>query len=82
MKFYSLGRCIVEEQQHGECRARYGEWVMSKYETVSRILDEGTAFRLSFFHYIVLSRIRDEQERMNSLIHRKTVPINLMVNLH
>ena len=29
LTFYSLGRWIVEEQQHGERRARYGQQVIA-----------------------------------------------------
>ncbi len=108
MTFYSLGRWIVEEQQQGESRAKYGQQVIAKLsetlsekfgrgfsvdnlenmrrfylaykdrisetafrkfaleksETASRILDEDAPFRLSCSHYLILSRIKDEQERL------------------
>ena len=37
---------------------------MEKSETASRILEEETPFRLSFSHYLILSRIKDKQERL------------------
>lgn len=108
MTFYSLGRWIVEEQQQGESRARYGQQIMvklsdrltrefgrgfsvdnlenmrkfylaykerisettfrkfalEKSETASRVLEEEMPFKLSFSHYLILSRIKDEKERL------------------
>ena len=108
MTFYSLGRWIVEEQQNGEHRAKYGQQVIAglsrvltekygrgfsvdnlenmrkfylayrdrisetlfrkfaveKSETASRILEEEAPFHLSFSHYLILSRIKDKQERL------------------
>lgn len=107
MTNYTLGRWIVEEQQNGANRAKYGQKViqklsasltdqfgrgysvdslenmrkfyiayrdrisetmfrkfaMEKSETLSRILEE-PPFQLSFSHYLILSRIDDDQERL------------------
>ena len=108
LTFYSLGRWIVEEQQLGKRRAKYGQQVIAglskaltaefgrgfsvdnlenmrkfyitykdrisemlfrkfaleKSETISRILEEELPFRLSFSHYLILCRIKDDQERL------------------
>ena len=108
MTFYTLGRWIVEVQQHGESRAQYGQQViknlsdtlteefgkgfsvdnlenmrkfyltykdrisetvfrkfaLEKSETVSRIFAEEIPFKLSFSHYLILSRIKDDNERL------------------
>ena len=107
MTFYSIGRWIVEVQQHGEKRAKYGHQVikqlslaltekfgrgfsvdnlenmrkfyltyrdrisettfrifaMEKSEMASRILEEERPFSLSFSHYLILCRIKDDEER-------------------
>lgn len=117
---YTLGRWIVEEQQNGANRAKYGQKViqrlstsltkqfgrgysvdnlenmrkfyiayrdrisetlfrkfaMEKSETLSRILEE-SPFQLSFSHYLILSRIDDDQERL--FYEREAVTCNWSV---
>lgn len=107
MTFYSLGKWIVEVQQNGENRAKYGKQVLKqlsvsltecfgkgfsvdtlenarkfyltyqdrisetvfrkfaieKSETVFRILTDDMPFRLPWSHYLLLTRIKDENER-------------------
>lgn len=107
MTFYSIGRWIIEVQQNGDSRAKYGNQVlkklssimtkkfgrgfsvdnlenmrkfyltyrdrisettfrifaMEKSETASRILEEEKPFSLSFSHYLILCRIKDDEER-------------------
>lgn len=107
MTCYSIGRWIVEVQQGGESRAKYGQQVikklsqaltekfgrgfsvdnlenmrkfyltyknriseilfrifaMEKSETISRILEQEIPFTLSFSHYLILCRIKNNDER-------------------
>lgn len=107
MTYYSLGRWIVEEQQNGENRAKYGKQVLKrlslalnekfgrgfsvdtlenarkfyltyqnriseplfrkfaveKSEPAVRILMEEAPFKLPWTHYLILMRIKDENER-------------------
>lgn len=107
MTFYSLGRWIVEEQQQGERRAKYGQQVIKhlsdslnekfekgfsedtlknarkfyltyqerisetmfslfavqKSETVFSFFEDSVPFVLSWSHYLVLMRIKNEDER-------------------
>lgn len=107
MTFYSIGKWIVEVEQQGQSRAKYGKQVLKKLsetmtehfgrgfsvdnlenmrkfyiaykdripeeifdtfavqksETVSRILTKEKPFMLTFSHYLILTRIDDENER-------------------
>ena len=42
----------------------FRKFALEKSETVSRILEENAPFCLSFSHYLILSRIKDESERL------------------
>ena len=107
MTYYSLGRWIVEVQQKGESRAKYGEQIIQnlsralteqfgkgfsqdalkrarkfyltykdrisetvfnlfaveKSETVLRFFEQASPFPLPWSHYLLLTRIKDENER-------------------
>ena len=107
MTFYAIGRWIVEVEQQGESRAKYGrqiiknlseamnkqfgrgfsvdtlenarkfyqtyqdrisetvfrKFAVEKSETVFRIFEETLPFTLPWSHYLLLMRIKDENER-------------------
>jgi len=107
MTFYAIGKWIVEDEQRGEGRAKYGKQVIQnlskaltaqygrgfsvdtlenarkfyqtyqdrisetafrkfaeeKSETVFRLFEETLPFTLSWSHYLLLMRIKDENER-------------------
>ena len=107
MTFYAIGRWIVEVEQQGESRAKYGrqiiknlseamntqfsrgfsvdtlenarkfyltyqdrisetvfrKFAVEKSETVFRLFEEALPFTLPWSHYLLLMRIKDENER-------------------
>ena len=107
MTFYAIGRWIVEVEQQGESRAKYGrqiiknlseamnkqfgrgfsvdtlenarkfyqtyqdrisetvfrKFAVEKSETVFRLFEETLPFKLPWAHYLLLMRIKDENER-------------------
>ena len=70
MTNYALGRWIVEEQQNGADRAQYGrisqtlftEFAIEKSQTLFGELKD-VPFTLPWSHYLILMRIKDENER-------------------
>ena len=76
LTYYILGKWIIEVQQGGKNRAKYGKNVLKilseplvtkfvdeKSQPLVTILDADIPFKLSWTHYLILMRIQDQDER-------------------
>ena len=74
LTYFEIGRMIVEEQQKGENRAEYGKKILKTLTNLKQIRsfylvysEKGQTvsdqFKLSWSHYVKLSRISNPDER-------------------